>query len=52
MPQAPDTRDATARAATPAPLRALEVGRLAGSWHVVATTLPFWRTRRDPIIRY
>jgi hypothetical protein len=23
-----------------------------GAWHVVATTLPFWQTRGDPIIRY
>lgn len=34
------------------PVRALDVARLAGAWHVVATTLPFWRTRRDPMIKY
>jgi hypothetical protein len=34
------------------PLRPLDPAPLAGTWHVVATTLPFWRGRRDPSIRY
>src|SRR5439155_97449 len=34
------------------PLRALDPPRLLGTWHVVATTLPFWRGRRDPRITY
>lgn len=34
------------------PLRALDPSQLTGAWHVVATTLPFWRGRRDPIITY
>jgi hypothetical protein len=44
MPQARDTPFR--------PLRPLDPARLVGEWHVVATTLPFWRTRRDPVIRY
>src|SRR3954470_22377701 len=34
------------------PIRPLDPSLLVGTWHVVATTLPFWRGRRAPTIRY
>lgn len=34
------------------PIRPLNSSSLVGTWHVVATTLPFWKGRQDPTIRY
>ncbi|MDP2316834.1 MAG: hypothetical protein Q8P41_28340 [Pseudomonadota bacterium] len=34
------------------PPTGLDLPSLVGTWHVVATTLPFWRGKRAPVITY
>ena len=36
----------------PTPPADIDLAALLGEWHIVATTLPFWRGKRAPRIRY
>lgn len=42
----------SSRVTAPRVPRDLDVDRLLGRWHIVATTLAFWRGKRDPVVEY
>lgn len=44
--------NASRRPGTIAPAPGLELGALLGTWHIVATTLGFWRGRTDATVTY